>query len=142
MKVELHFPFKPISYNAYYRNSRTGKRIKTGSGLAFDEEIAFKLEDYSVELVKFGENLDPSKYIVKLTMRVVNPEFFLKDRSRISKVAGDVDNYVKVVQDHIFKVVEVDDYIVRHVVASDIYGPEASSHVTLERLPIPQEFDH
>lgn len=140
--LKLEFDFKPISYNAYQRNTRTGKRIKTGKGLAFDEEIVYRLGNYSTELVAFGKSLDPSKNIVKLTMRVGNPHYFLKDGSRLSKTAGDVDNYIKVFQDHIFKVIGVDDYMVRHVEISDIYSVEPFTHIILETFPIPQRFDH
>lgn len=141
-KLSLKLDIKPISYNAYYRNTRTGKRIKTGQGLAFDEEIAVKLETYSNELVIFGRGLDPYNSIVRLRIRVVNPDFFLKDGSRISQVAGDVDNWIKVLKDKIFKTIGFDDFIVRWDDIADCYGPEYSTHIILERLPIPQEFDH
>lgn len=140
--LKLSLNLKPISYNQYYRNTRTGKRIKTGMGLAFDEEIAIRLKEYSKELKVFGCNLDPSNSIVRLRIRVVNPDFFLKDGSRISKVAGDVDNWIKVLKDKIFREIGIDDFIVRWDDIADCHGPEYSTHIILERLPIPQSFDH
>lgn len=136
----LTLPIKPISINAYQRNTRTGKRIKTGKGLAFDEEIAYRLKDYSIELKEFGKLLDPSKVIVKLTLRVVNSNYFLKDGSRISKTAGDVDNYIKVLQDKIFREIGTDDYIMRWTDVADCYGIEDSTYIVLETFPIPQGF--
>lgn len=140
-KLLLKLDIKPISYNAYYRNTRTGKRIKTGQGLAFDEEIDMALEVYSNELETFGKSLDPSNSIVRLRIRVVNPDFFLKDGSRISQVAGDVDNWIKVLKDKIFKTIGIDDFVVRWDDIADCYGPKYSTHIILERLPIPHKFD-
>lgn len=140
--LSLNLAIKPISYNQYYRNTRTGKRIKTGMGLAFDEEIAYRLADNSKELKSFGESLDPSNSIVRLRIRVVNPDFFLKDGSRISKTAGDVDNWVKVLKDKIFREIGIDDFVVRWDDIADCPGVEYSINIVLERLPIPQSFDH
>lgn len=136
--MQISLPLKPLSYNAYYRNSRTGKRIKTGKGLAFDEELALVLEDYSDELVLFGRSIDPSINIVKLTMIVGNPDFFIKDGSRISKTCGDIDNYIKVIQDKLFNVIGVDDYTCRHLEVLDFYSVKESTLIHLEIKPILQ----
>jgi hypothetical protein len=141
-KVTITLRIKPISINAYYRNSRTGKRIKTGEGLAFDEELNYLLEEHASALAQFGRKIDPSKNIVKSTMLIGNPGFFIKDGSRVSQVAGDVDNWIKVTQDKVFQHVGVDDYIVRNIVISDVPCVEAFTEITLETLPIPQSFDH
>jgi len=138
VNLSIKIPIKPISYNAYYRNSRTGKRIKTGKGLAFDEEIELLLLGYSNELVKFGKYIEPSKNIVKFTLKVGNPKFFIKDGSRISQTCGDVDNYIKVLQDKLFKIIGFDDYCVRHLEVSDFPSIEESTLITLDIRPIPQ----
>lgn len=134
--LTITLPLMPLSYNAYYRNSKTGKRIKTGKGLAFDEELNYLLEDHADALTQFGRSIDPSKNIVRLTMLVGNPGFFLKDGSRISQTCGDIDNYVKVIQDKLFNVVGVDDYCVRHLEVVDFYSVEESTTIKLEIKPI------
>lgn len=134
--MELILPFKPLSYNAYYRNSRTGKRIKTGKGLAFDEELNIHLKENAIALAQFGKSIDPSSNIVKLTIRVGNPNFFIKDGSRISKTAGDVDNYLKVMQDKIFGFIGVDDYVARHLDILDIPSVEPFTKIILKTIPI------
>lgn len=136
LKVVL--PIKPLSYNAYFRNSKTGKRIKTGKGLAFDEELDLHLRENATALAQFGEKIDPSKNIVRLTVRVGNPNFFLKDGSRVSKTAGDVDNYLKVMQDKLFSYIGCDDYICRHIVVTDGYSVEPFTEIILEIIPIPR----
>ena len=133
--IEILLPIKPISYNAYYRNSRTGKRIKTGKGHAFDEELDLLLRVYEDSLRKFRELLDPSKFIVKMTMQVGNPDYYLKDGSRLSMTGGDVDNYLKVTQDKIFKEIGFDDYICKHIEVIDYHSLEAQTKINLELRP-------
>ena len=52
--MRLVLPIKPLSYNQYYKNTRTGKRIKTGAGLAYDEELEILLDSYAGKLRTFG----------------------------------------------------------------------------------------
>ena len=135
MKLQFDLDIKPISYNSYYRNSRTGKRIKTGKGHAFDEELGVLLEDHAEALLRFGRFFDPSKNIIKMIMDVGNTGYLIKDKSRLSMTAGDVDNYIKVTQDKMFGVMEVDDYSCRHVDVSDYDSCEDITHITLEIKP-------
>jgi len=130
MKIIL--PIKPLSYNGYYRNNKSGKRIKTGKGLAFDEELGVLLEDHADALVRFGRTFDPSKDIISLTIRVGNPKFFIKDGSRLSKTSGDVDNYIKVLKDKIFKVMGVDDYADRRDDVADFHSVTEFTLIVLE----------
>lgn len=133
--IEIILSIKPISYNAYYRNSKTGKRIKTGKGHAFDEELDYLLEDHAEALIRFGRLFDPSKNIIKMRMDVGNPSYFLKDKSRLSMTAGDVDNYLKVTQDKTFKVMKVDDYSCRHIEVSDHFNEYEMLYMTLTIEP-------
>ena len=129
---------QPLSYNAYYRNSHSGNRIKTGAGLAYDEELEYLLNNYSDELKNFGKSLDPSKNIVSMGIKYYNPGMLLKDKSRLSKTAGDLDNIIKVLQDKLFKLICEDDSIVRRL--KDIYdvpSDEYGIRITLGIEPIP-----
>ena len=136
--MKIFLPLKPLSINQYYRNSRSGNRIKTGKGLAFDEELNILLEEHASALQHFGKKIDPSINIVKLTMRVGNPDYFLKDGSRISKTAGDIDNYLKVIQDKIFNVIGVDDYTCRGLDIMDFHSIKEGTFIKFEICPIPQ----
>ena len=132
----IKLPIKPLSINAYYRNSKFGKRVKTGKGLAFDEEIEVLLEDYATALIEFGKEIDPSKNIVKLTMIIGNTGFFVKDGGRLSKTSGDIDNNVKILQDKIFRKMGVDDYIVRDIRVLDFPYKVDNTIVRLEIVEI------
>ena len=134
IKLEI----KPLSYNQYYKNSRTGKRIKTGAGLAYDEELGLLLGYHASALKKFGREIDLSKDIVKLEIFNYKTNFFRKD-GELSKTAGDWDNPVKVLQDKIFKTMEVDDYIVKIGKVVDIPSSDLNGVIIdLNILDIPE----
>jgi len=133
----LKLPLKPLSYNQYYRNTRSGNRVKTGAGLAYDEEIEYILRNYSDELKSFGEICDPSKNIVAMSIRYYNPGMLIKDKSRLSKTAGDLDNIVKVLQDKLFALIGVDDSITRSLKVLDMPSDSYLVVVELSLEPIP-----
>ena len=134
-RLEITLPIKPLSINSYYRNSRTGKRIKTGKGLAFDEELGMLLEVHAEALVRFGRYFDPSTNMIRMSLDVGNPKYYLKDKSRLSMTAGDVDNYVKVLQDKMFRVMGVDDYSCRSLRVDDYDSKVEIAHILLEIIP-------
>lgn len=133
----IKLPIKALSYNGYYRSTKSGNRVKTGAGLAYDEELEYILRDYSEELEIFGKGCDPSKNIVAMEITYYNPGFMLKDGSRVSKTAGDLDNIVKVLQDKIFKVIRKDDSMVRSLKVSDMPSDFYLISVNLNIEPIP-----
>jgi hypothetical protein len=135
--LRLTLPIRPLSYNQYYRNTRTGKRIKTGSGLAYDEILEGIILGYSNELLSFGKLVDQSKHIISFSLRIANPRFYIKDGSRINKTAGDVDNYVKILQDKISRAMGVDDYLFRRGSQFDFPSDKDLVMISLEILPHP-----
>lgn len=118
MKITLDI--KPLSYNQYYRSTRSGKRVKTGAGLAYEEELEYLLSNYSDELLNFGKELDLHKNIVRTEIKIYNPDYFIKDGSRINKNSPDVDNCIKVLQDKLFKVIDKDDVQARDTRIYDV----------------------
>ena len=134
--LNLIIPFKLLSYNQYYRNSRTGKRIKTGAGLAYDEELGELLSGHAKALISFGEDIDLSKNIVKLEIFNFKSRFFTKSGA-LSKVAGDWDNPIKVLQDKIFKAMEMDDYVIKIGHVEDIPSDEDGVIIKLTLVPLP-----
>lgn len=118
MKIKLFI--KPLTYNQYYRNTKSGHRVKTGAGLAYDEELDVIMEDYAEALALFGRELDLSNSILRFSLDHYNENFYLQDNSRLSMTAGDVDGPIKVIQDKVFKLMGQDDYLVKSL-RSDQY---------------------
>lgn len=136
--ITLTLSIRPLSYNQYYRNSKTGKRIKTGPGLAYDEELTILLESYQKTLKRFAKNLDPSKVVVEHRLTYFNPEFFIQDESRLNMTSGDIDNPVKVLQDKIFKAMGQDDYFVKKLFVEEYPSDEVGVVVDLIVRPMPE----
>ena len=127
---------KLLSYNQYYRNNKNGKRIKTGAGHAYDEELGLLLEDHANALRLFGEGINPATNIVRLQITMYSPDFYIKDNSRLSMTCGDIDNPVKVFQDKLFKVIGTDDYIIKSLQVDQYPGAEHRAIIGLEILPL------
>jgi len=138
MEVEFTLDIKPLSYNAYYRNTRNGKRVKTGAGLAYDEELELLLEDYALKLVDFAAQLDDTRDYIKLVIIRFNPNFLVKDGSRLNKTSGDVDNIVKVLQDKIFKVAGIDDFFVKDLRVVEMPALDNRVYINLKRESYPR----
>ena len=140
--MKLVLLLKPLSYNQYYRNTRSGKRIKTGAGLAYEEELEYLLSCREKSLLSFGEEFDPSKNIVKLDLQIFNPYFFRKADGHLNPKSGDIDNSVKVLQDKIFKYAGIDDSSVKKLTVSDFPSDKSGMIITLtfDKFPEFKEF--
>lgn len=112
--IKFNLNFRPLTYNQYYRSTKSGKRVKTGAGLAYDELLGEIFEDYSSELLEFGRKIDPAKHYVKLSLLHFNSKFYIKDKSRLNQKSGDNDGSIKILQDKIFTLMKFDDYIIKH----------------------------
>lgn len=132
----IKLKIKPLSYNAYYKNSRTGRRIKTGAGLAYDEELGELLAEHAKALSNFGRDLDLSKSIVKLEIFNFKSRFFTKS-GELSKTSGDWDNPIKVLQDKVFKLMGIDDYVIKIGQVTDMPSNEdgVMLRITTQEMP-------
>jgi len=139
MKLKLVIPLKPLSYNQYYRNTRSGKRVKTGAGLAYEEELEYLLSCRESSLLSFGKEFDPSKSIVKLDIEIFNPYFFRKADGYLNPKSGDIDNSVKVLQDKIFKYANIDDSAVKKLTVTDWPSDRPGMIITLDFKGFPTE---
>tara|TARA_R110000868_G_C10972634_1_gene770655 strand:- start:33568 stop:33972 length:405 start_codon:yes stop_codon:yes gene_type:complete len=128
--MRIIIPFKLLSYNQYYRNTKSGHRVKTGAGLAYDEELGLFLEDNADALKSYGRNLDLSKDILEFKIQNYNADYYIKDGSRLNQKSGDIDNYVKVLQDKLFKVIGVDDFLIKRLIVEEY--PSDTDYAILE----------
>jgi len=117
--MKLLIPFKLLSYNAYYRNTKSGHKVKTGAGLAYDEELGVFLEDNAAALNHFRKDIDLSNYILELKIHLFNSKYYIKDGSRLNETSGDIDNYVKVLQDKLFKALDLNDARVKRLIVQE-----------------------
>lgn len=117
--LSIILKIKPLSINGYYRNSKSGHRVKTGAGLAYDEELALLLRPYEKAMAAFKNSL-PEGDVLSVDYTFFASNYFVKDGSRINKASGDVDNPVKVLQDKIFRAMDVDDHRIKSFTVEQI----------------------
>lgn len=129
--MNIRLKIKPLTYNQYYRNTKSGHRIKTGAGLAYDEELQYLLEEFREELEAFGKTFDESTHVIKFRIDHANPKFYVKDGSRLNKKSGDTDGIIKIIQDKIFHMMGLDDYIVK---ALEVYQHPGRDHEITMRI--------
>lgn len=134
--ITIDIPFKLLSYNGYYRNTRTGKRVKTGAGLAYDEMLEEVLLENASALEYFGRTICQSKDILEFRLHIYNTKYYIKDKSRLNKKTGDIDNYVKVLQDKVFKYLKLDDYQIKSLVVKEYPSADGSDWATVTILKI------
>lgn len=133
--IVLELKLKPLTYNQHYRPTKSGKLVKTGAGLAYDEELSYLLREYSTELSDFREKLDSSNSILKVEYRHYNTKYFIKDGSRLNKKAGDVDGIIKVLQDKIFDLIGVDDFMIKDLRSVQYPSDRDFVKVIIEEIP-------
>ena len=134
--MQIIIPFKLLSYNGYYRNTKSGHRVKTGAGLAYDEELGLFLEDNADALLDFGRSIDLSTNILKLKIQIFNSNFYIKDGSRLNEASGDIDNYVKILQDKLFKAMGLNDVFVKKLLVEEYPWDMDLAQISLSSQPI------
>lgn len=111
MHLDLYIPTKPISLNHYYQNNRDGGVYKPKKSKDWDREMIIYLNPYKKEIYDFADMFDPKTHYLEAeyTFFKTEQDFFTKDY-RIKKTSGDRDNFIKPVQDHLFKMLKkIDD---------------------------------
>ena len=134
MNIELKI--RPLTYNHYYRHSKSGKPVKTGAGLAYEEELDMILEDYAIALSEYGRKFDPLTNILRLSITHFNPKFYIKDNSRLNMKAGDVDGSIKVLQDKVFNLMGIDDYVIKSLRSDQYPGAEDVVRIELDEISL------
>lgn len=132
--ITFYVPIKPLSYNGYYRNTRTGKRVKTGAGHEYDEALTHYISDYADEIDGFFSTLGEDECIrLKL---VVGKSNYYTEKGAVHKRSGDISNTVKVIEDKVFShVTGFDDYIVKSVVLDEYPCDDDFFAISFHKIP-------
>ena len=104
MKLELKLKgIKPLTLNHYQKISARGKfvqKYKPKASKDFDEAVLAQLLEQQGKIDLFNLGFDPKEHYLSADYRFYFP-IFTKAKT-LSKTAGDVDNFIKPVQDLIF----------------------------------------
>lgn len=117
MTLNLH----PISLNHYTKITTRGRfasKYKTSEAKNFEEKILIEMSKYSKQINDFNNFYNSKTHYICAEYIFYIP-FFTK-KNLIRKRRHDLDNFIKPVQDNIFKLIEADDSEIVSIYATKI----------------------
>jgi Holliday junction resolvase RusA-like endonuclease len=111
MSQPLIIDIKPVSINQAYSTARTGRRFLVAKGKAYKLEIALLSGKHFKNLVGYSEKL-------KFTYEIHGP--WLRQDGKISKTAGDIDGFCKLMLDAVCEALEINDACVFQIEAKKV----------------------
>lgn len=108
----------PMPRNRSHMLISKGKRpmnIKTPLCREFESDVQFRMKEFSGHSLSFKEAFDPEKHYICAEYYIFTPrEQLFTLKGQISAKAVDLDAH-KVLQDTIFRCIDLDDKLIRHV---------------------------
>lgn len=111
MSQPLIIDIKPVSINQAYSTARTGRRFLVAKGKAYKLEIAILSGKHFKNLVGYSEKL-------KFTYEIHGP--WLRQDGKISKTAGDIDGFCKLMLDAVCEALDINDAVVFEIHAKKV----------------------
>ena len=121
MKIELFIKGRPLSLNKAYKTLPNGRRAKSQHYTEFQRHLERSINQNTLR--PFKDAFDSSIHELKLTMIIYISDLYTK-QGRVSELSGDCDNYVKVVNDFVFKQMGVDDCLITDLRVTKNQGRE------------------
>ena len=119
----ISIPIKPMTFNSVYSTARTGRRFMTKEG-----------KDYKKILSIYANGLSHLRGLhepLKFTFVVYGP--WLNKAGKISKIAGDLDGFLKMSQDAICEALEINDSCVIEINARKVMAEKWRIDFNLEK---------
>jgi Holliday junction resolvase RusA-like endonuclease len=111
MSQPLIIDIKPVSINQAYSTARTGRRFLVAKGKAYKLEIALLSGKHFKNLAGYSEKL-------KFTYEIHGP--WLRQDGKISKTAGDIDGFCKLMLDAVCEALDINDAVVFEIHAKKV----------------------
>ncbi len=125
----LEIPRKPLSTNHIYGQARNGRRFIRPDGVEFKQ---------MVELLMRGKTLkfdDRREYLrVEYYFLISN---FLTLKGQINKHSGDCDNFKKLLQDSIFKCLNINDGVICNTEDFKLPSVTGKDRTIVKLIPLP-----
>lgn len=107
----MQLPIKPLSVNKKFTINRYSRRIvKTSNANTFENKLTKLLNRYDKDIKDFSNKFDKNKdgLTLDIVMYIPASEFFTK-KGAISSTCIDVSNTLKMLEDTIYKVLNIND---------------------------------
>jgi Holliday junction resolvase RusA-like endonuclease len=125
MSQPLIIDIKPVSINQAYSTARTGRRFLVAKGKAYKLEIALLSGKHFKNLVGYSEKL-------KFTYEIHGP--WLRQDGKISKTAGDIDGFCKLMLDAVCEALDINDAVVFEIYAKKVVAENWRLIINLEPI--------
>ena len=125
MSQPLIIDIKPVSINQAYSTARTGRRFLVAKGKAYKLEIAMLSGRHFKNLVGYSEKL-------KFTYEIHGP--WLRQDGKISKTAGDIDGFCKLMLDAVCEALDINDAVVFEIHAKKVVADNWRLIIDLEPI--------
>jgi Holliday junction resolvase RusA-like endonuclease len=125
MSQPLIIDIKPVSINQAYSTARTGRRFLVAKGKAYKLEIALLSGRHFKNLVGYSEKL-------KFTYEIHGP--WLRQDGKISKTAGDIDGFCKLMLDAVCEALDINDAVVFEIHAKKVVAENWRLIIDLEPI--------
>jgi len=125
MSQPLIIDVKPVSINQAYSTARTGRRFLVAKGKAYKLEIALLSGRHFKNLVGYSEKL-------KFTYEIHGP--WLRQDGKISKTAGDIDGFCKLMLDAVCEALDINDAVVFEIHAKKVVADNWRLIIDLEPI--------
>jgi Holliday junction resolvase RusA-like endonuclease len=125
MSQPLIIDIKPVSINQAYSTARTGRRFLVAKGKAYKLEIALLSGKHFKNLVGYSEKL-------KFTYEIHGP--WLRQDGKISKTAGDIDGFCKLMLDAVCEALDINDAVVFEIHAKKVVADNWRIIIDLTKL--------
>lgn len=119
----ISIPIKPMTFNSVYSTNRQGRRFMTKEGKEYKKIISI----YANGLNHLRGLHEPLMF----TMIVHGP--WLNKAGKISKIAGDLDGFLKMSQDAICETLEINDSCVTEISARKVMAEKWRIEFNLSR---------
>ncbi|NQY43499.1 MAG: RusA family crossover junction endodeoxyribonuclease [Legionellales bacterium] len=133
---------KPINVNNYQKITTikgSPRKFKTKEAVQFESVINSQLNKYKSEFRKLNSSFCSFSHYLCIDYRFYLP-FLTRDKdkkqTRISKNKHDVDNFIKCLQDVLFKQILADDSEVVSLSATKIHSKELKIEIDIKVRPL------
>ena len=111
----------PFTLNSAEKSTRGGRRFKTKEFKQWQAIAEKEVNRYKKQLQMWGSNFDRKKHIVEVqyVWHIPFGKLFTK-KLEMSYKSGDTDNYIKPINDIIFRAAGVEDSVVYNVSAKKV----------------------
>lgn len=130
---KFKFPIKAMNVN-HYRKIGRGRSYKSKEAKIFEDRFSFYMRHYKHTCLKFNAVYDDSEYCIA-AFYTIGIKCITKE-NKIAKRKHDLDNFLKPINDQLFKYLDADDSEIMQIQAVKVNSDEPFISIGLSLIPL------